>query len=171
MKTRFRLYRRHRGGRYYIHDETTGKQESLHTSDRPAALRLLHAKNEAVIQPAMNLQIAQVYLQHGDPALSSRTWQHVMEQIISTKTGNTRERWEYAIKDKALDLIRDPKLIQTLSSEHFLDDSETKVLFPGKRLFAAHAQLCHRDALATVAGAAKTSLASRAIQRETGNHR
>jgi hypothetical protein len=68
MKTRFRLYRRNKGGRYYIHDETTGKQESLHTSDRPAALRLLHAKNEAVIQPAMNLQIAQVYLQHGDPA-------------------------------------------------------------------------------------------------------
>ena len=120
MKTRFRLYRRHKGGRYYIHDETTGKQESLHTSDRPVALRLLHAKNEAVLQPAMNLQIAQVYLQHGDPALSCRTWQHVMEQIISTKRGNTRERWEYAIKDKALDLIRDRKLIQT-SSEHFLD--------------------------------------------------
>ena len=48
MKTRFRLYRRNKGGRYYIHDETTGKQESLHTSDRPAALRLLHAKNELV---------------------------------------------------------------------------------------------------------------------------
>ena len=120
MKTRFRLYRRNKGGRYYIHDETTGKQESLHTSDRPVALRLLHAKNEAVLQPAMNLQIAQVYLQHGDPALSSRTWQHVMEQIISTKTGNTRERWEYAIRDKALDLILNRKLIQT-SSEHFLD--------------------------------------------------
>ena len=64
--------------------------------------RLLHAKNEAALEPAMNLQIAQVYLEHGDPALSSRTWQHVMEQMISTKTGNTRERWEYAIKDTAL---------------------------------------------------------------------
>jgi hypothetical protein len=95
MKIRFRLYRRRRGGRYYIHDETTGKQESLHTSDRPAALRLLHAKNEAVLQPAMNLQIAQVYLQHGDPALCKRTWQHVMAQIISTKQGPTRERWDF----------------------------------------------------------------------------
>jgi integrase len=120
MKTRFRLYRRNRTGRYYIHDETTGKQESLHTNSRPEAIRLLHAKNEAVLQPAMNLQIAQVYLQHGDPALSGRTWQQVMEQIISTKKGPTRERWEYAIKDKALDLIRNRKLIQT-SSEHFLD--------------------------------------------------
>jgi hypothetical protein len=120
MKQKFRLYRRGNSGRYYIHDDATGKQESLHTSDRPTALRLLHAKNEAVLQPAMNLQIAQVYLQHGDPAMSRRTWQHVMEQMISTKTGSTRERWEYAVKDKAFDLIRNRKLIQT-SSEHFLE--------------------------------------------------
>jgi hypothetical protein len=120
MKQRFRLYRRGKSERYYIHDDLTGKQESLHTSDRTAAIRLLHAKNEAVLQPAMNMQIAQIYLQHGDPALSRRTWQHVMEQIISTKTDNTRERWEYAIEDKAFDLIRHRKLIET-SSEHFLD--------------------------------------------------
>jgi hypothetical protein len=73
MKQKFRLYRRGNSGRYYIHDDATGKQESLHTNDRAAALRLLHAKNEAVLQPAMNLQIAQVYLQHGDPAMSRRT--------------------------------------------------------------------------------------------------
>jgi|GEM_PF-1464073 len=120
MKTRFRLYRRRRGGRYYIHDALTGKQESLQTSDRLAAIRLLHAKNEAVLQSAMNLQIAQVYLQHSDSALSSRTWQHVMEQIISTKNGPTRERWDYAIKDKAFDSIRNRELIKT-SPEHFLD--------------------------------------------------
>jgi hypothetical protein len=82
MKQKFRLYRRGNSGRYYIHDDATGKQENLRTNDRPTALRLLHAKNEAVIQPAMNLQIAQVYLQHGDPAMSRRTWQHVMEQMI-----------------------------------------------------------------------------------------
>jgi hypothetical protein len=117
MKQKFRLYRRGNSGRYYIHDGATGKQESLHTNDRAAALRLLHAKNEAVLQPAMNLQIAQVYLQH---AMSRRTWQHVMEQVISTKTDSTRERWEYAVKDKAFDLIRNRKLIQT-SSEHFLE--------------------------------------------------
>jgi integrase len=120
MKKRFRLYRRNPRGQYYIHDATTGKQESLQTTDRPTAIRLLHAKNEAVLQPAINLQIAQVYLQHGDPTLASRTWQHVMEQIIGVKRGNTRERWEYASKDLALDLIRDRKLIQT-SAEHFLD--------------------------------------------------
>jgi integrase len=50
MKQKFRLYRRGNSGRYYIHDDATGKQESLHTNDRAAALRLLHAKNEAVPQ-------------------------------------------------------------------------------------------------------------------------
>ena len=67
----------------------------------------------------MNLQIAQVIV-YGDPALRSRTWQRVMEQIHSTKTGTTRERWQYANQDKAFDLIRHRKLIET-SSEHFLD--------------------------------------------------
>ncbi len=88
MKTRFRLYRRNKGGPVLHSRRDDRKQESLHTSNRPAALRLLHAKNEALIQPAMNLQIAQVYLQHGDPAMSRRTWQNVMEQIISTKQGS-----------------------------------------------------------------------------------
>ena len=49
MRQRFRLYRRGDSGRYYIHDDLTGKQESLHTSDRATATRLLHAKNEAVM--------------------------------------------------------------------------------------------------------------------------
>ncbi len=39
MKQRFRLYRRKKGGRYYIHDERTGKQESLNTDDRAKANR------------------------------------------------------------------------------------------------------------------------------------
>jgi hypothetical protein len=33
MKTRFRLYRRKNGGRYYLQDDVTGKQQSLGTSD------------------------------------------------------------------------------------------------------------------------------------------
>ena len=36
-------------------------------------MRLLHVQNEATHQPAMNLQIAQVYLQHGDPAMARAT--------------------------------------------------------------------------------------------------
>ncbi len=100
MKQRFILYRRS-NGTFYSEDTVTRKQESLRTKTEDEARTLLNAKNEAVRQPTMNLQIAQVYLQHGNPAVATRTWQYVMEQIIATKNGNTRERWEYAIQDKA----------------------------------------------------------------------
>ncbi|MGH7940376.1 MAG: hypothetical protein ACREE6_16770 [Limisphaerales bacterium] len=47
MRQRCRLYKRKKGGRYYIHDDATGKQDSLHTSDRapgaPADRRRRHA--------------------------------------------------------------------------------------------------------------------------------
>ena len=117
MKNRFILFQR--SGVYYCEDTTTGKQMSLRTRDEADALRLLNAKNEALHQPAMNLQIAQVYLQHGDPALANRTWQSVMEQIVSTKSGSTLTRWQWAIRDKAYDSIRQRKLIET-TAEHFL---------------------------------------------------
>jgi hypothetical protein len=58
-------------------------------------------------------------LQHGDPALTARTWQNVMELIASTKKGSTLARWQSAIRDKAFDIIRDRKLIET-TAEHFL---------------------------------------------------
>jgi hypothetical protein len=67
VKNRFILFQR--SGVFYTEDTTTGKQASLRTKDKTDALRLLNIKNEATRQPAMNLQIAQVYLQHGDPAL------------------------------------------------------------------------------------------------------
>lgn len=117
MKNRFNLFQR--SGVFYCEDTTTGKQTSLRTRDRADALRLLHTKNEAAHQPAMNLQIAQVYLQHGDPAMATRTWQMVMEQIVTTKHGSTQVRWQTAIRDKALDALRQRKLIETLP-EHFL---------------------------------------------------
>jgi len=108
-----------RNGVYYCEDKTTGKQTSLRTKDEAEALTLLNAKNEAFRQPVLNLQIARTYLTACDPILSARTWQHVMEQIISTKTGNTRTRWQTASQDKALDSIRGRKLVET-SAEHFL---------------------------------------------------
>jgi integrase len=117
MNQRFALFRR--AGVYYCEDRTTRKQTSLRTRDEEEALRLLNAKNESHRQPVLNLQIARVYLSAGDPALSARTWQHVMDEIVATKTGPTRERWEYASKDKAFDSVRNRKLIET-NAEHFL---------------------------------------------------
>jgi len=116
---RYRLVYRGIRDAYYSFDTHTKKRESLGTSNAAEAQRLVDAKNEAVQHAEMNLQIAQVYLQHSDPTLASRTWQDVMEKIISMKTGPTRERWQYAIADKAFDTLRHRKLLQT-NSEHFL---------------------------------------------------
>ena len=126
MRQRYRLYRRNKGGRYYLHDGVTGKQESLHTSDRARALRLLHARKEAEEQPAINLQIAKAYLAATDKNFVNRTWREVMTEFVKTKSGSNRTRSERAVMDKCFDYIRDEQLIET-RSEHFL-----RVLEAGK---------------------------------------
>jgi len=66
MKARYRLFLR-RKSVYYAFDNTTRKFQSLNTKDRQEANRLLVTMNEASKQPAMNLRLARVYLQHSDP--------------------------------------------------------------------------------------------------------
>ena len=119
MKQRFRLYRRKRGGKFYVHDGLTGKQESLGTSDRTEVQRLLHTRNEAERQPAMNLQIARAYLVASDPQIATRTWQFVMDEAGKLKNGPTRQRWGRAMKDKAFDFVRQFPILET-RAEHFL---------------------------------------------------
>ncbi len=78
------------------------------------------AMNEAGKQPAMNLSLARVYLRHSDPLVTTRTWQNVLDEIITLKTGPTQARWKSAAKDKGgSTLIRDRVLIET-QAEHFL---------------------------------------------------
>ena len=120
MKQRFRLYRRKQGGRFYLQDALTGKQESLQTTDRSEAMRLLHARNEAVQQPGVGFQIARAYLVASDSAIATRTWQEVMDGTVKTKQGVTRERWEAAIRQKALDSLRVLRVMET-RPEHFLE--------------------------------------------------
>ena len=124
MRQRYRLYRRKNGGRYYIHDDATGKQESLGTSDRAIAVRLFHSKSEAVQQPAVNLQIARAYLAASDPQIATRNWQFVMDEMVKLKKGETQHRWQSAIKDKAFNLIRHLPILET-RPEHFLRVLET----------------------------------------------
>jgi len=124
MRQRYRLYFREKTGRFYLHDDVTGKQESLHTKDRATAERLFHSRNEAEKQPAINLQIARAYLAATDPQIGTRTWQQVMDEMVKLKTGETLKRWLTAIKDEALDLIRNRAILET-RSEHFLRVLET----------------------------------------------
>src|SRR5450631_972181 len=58
MKRRYILYRRKRGGMFYIEDTETRKQESTGTRNRAEATSLLNARNESIRQPHLNLQIA-----------------------------------------------------------------------------------------------------------------
>ena len=115
--------------------------------------RLLHAKNEALRQPAINRQIARAYLTACDPLIATRTWQNVMDEI-PRPSGNTRTRWETAIKDQSL--RPPPRAWSSLETraEHFL-----RVLERGggvhQFLPAAHSQLRPGHGLAAVAGAAQ----------------
>ena len=54
-----------------------------------------------------------------DPGAKDRDWKWVMDQILSTKTGETLRRWNSAAADKAMDLIRLMRVIDTWA-EHFL---------------------------------------------------
>src|SRR5581483_10388179 len=91
----------------------------LKTKDKDEAFRLVAAKNETEKAPAFSLHLARVYWRAGDPAAAKRTWQEVMDEIPKLKTGETRRRWETAVKDKSFDCIRDLVLLET-QAEHFL---------------------------------------------------
>jgi integrase len=125
MKERYRVFRRE-SGIFYSFDTVTKQRQSLETTDRATARRLIHVKNEACQQPAINLQIAKAYLAAADPNFIKRDWSQVMAEFVKTKTGTNRTRSERAIMDHAFDSIRDLELIQT-RSEHFL-----RVLESGK---------------------------------------
>jgi len=103
---------------------------------------LLNASNEANRQPFLNLQIARTYLMGTDPKMVTRTWQEVMVKIVSLKNGSTRDRWERAIADRALDGIRSLPLLEA-RADHFL-----KVLDTDKSSTNVYLRRVHNFALA-----------------------
>ena len=119
MKRRYILYRRKRGGMFYIEDTETRKQESTGTRNRAEATSLLNARNESIRQPHLNLQIAKAYLAGTDSGVATRTWQQALDAIIETKSGSTQDRWRQAAKQAALDLIRHRVILET-QGEHLL---------------------------------------------------
>jgi integrase len=116
MKATYRLYRR--GQMYYTQHNKTGKQESLRTTDKEQAGRLLAAKNESAKEQISNLDIAKVYLRAADPAAAKRTWQEVVNEGAKTKQGSTLERWLRAYKQRAFASLLKMRLIET-RAEHF----------------------------------------------------
>lgn len=115
MTQKFRLYRRS-NGRFYIQDNTNGKQESLGTSDKTEATRLLLAKNEAAQQPSFNAQIARTYLAAADPTLAQRTWKEVMVSFAAARAQrcqSTRDRYDQAFREPALAKFAPRRLLDT----------------------------------------------------------
>ena len=118
MKDRYRMVLvGSRNGTYYYDDTETGQRRSLGTKDRDEALRLVHAKNEALRQPLINRKIGLAYLSATDPDLARRTWGDVMDDIVKDKTGPTLKRYQTALKDNAYDLIVDKALVETLPGD------------------------------------------------------
>lgn len=135
MNQRYILFRR--AGVYYCEDTQTRKQTSLRTKDKAEAQTLLHARNEAFRQPVLNMQLARTYLAASDPHAAGRTWQQVLEEIIRTKSGENRVRWQTMARSKQLDSIRSLTLIAT-RAEHFLQVLQNGTVSTNVYLRRAH---------------------------------
>jgi integrase len=113
MKHRFIIYRRKRGGVFYLEDTQSKKQESLHTKNRADAVSVLNARNESVRQPQLNLQIAKAYLAGSDSGVTTRTWQSAIEALSGSKSGANKERWQRAARDIAFVPLLPRVIIET----------------------------------------------------------
>jgi hypothetical protein len=93
----------------------------LATADKSEAQRLLNARNESHCTPAtaINLQIARAYLNAANPKLTTRTWQEVMDQIVSEKSGETLRRWSIAVNGENFARLRKLPVLET-RADHFL---------------------------------------------------
>jgi hypothetical protein len=140
MKQQFGLIKRP-WGVYYLKNKTTGEQTSLKTRDWAEAERLLQAHNETKSQPHFNLALARVYINGADPKLITRTWQEVMEHIVTKKTDETRRRWDVAVLDKNFDCIRHLPVAET-RPEHF-----DRALADGKVSSNVYLRRIHNHAL------------------------
>jgi len=125
MTQRCRKFKR-AWGMWYAFDNATGNSVSLNTRVQTEAVQKVHAMDETERQPSISLGLARVYLNATDPKLATRTWQDVMENIVTKKTDETLRRWETAIKDKIFDCIRNQSVCET-RPEHF-----DRVLADGK---------------------------------------
>jgi len=114
MKTRYRLVRRGvRNGAFYCVDTKTGKRTSLRTGNEDEARQIINAKNQALRQPVLNMQIAKAYLYGTDNGIATRTWQQALDALIASKKGENQNRWKRGGKEKPFDLIRDQIVIET----------------------------------------------------------
>jgi len=107
-----------KGGKVWWCQNTENFQrESLGTADRNEARRLLDLKNQPHNHAGFHVQMARTHLLVSDPKAVTRTWQNVMDAIVSQKKGATKIRWKNAAKCKAFDSIRNQVVANTKADE------------------------------------------------------
>lgn len=116
MKRAFRLYQ-HKNGYFYVHNNSTNKQTSLHTKHRGEAERLLEARNAASNSTVFAKAMGEAYLSVVDEAASSRTWADVMDLICQRGTEATQDRAARAFCSGAFRAIKGKAVLATTSSD------------------------------------------------------
>jgi len=117
MQKAYRMYRRERTGVYYLQNNQTREQQSLRTTDKAEAQRLLDAKNQAQQGLALNLQLGKTYITHADPKLATRTWQEAIDEMSSNGQAVSQARYSREFKSPAYALIRNKPIIETTSED------------------------------------------------------
>jgi integrase len=115
MKIRYRLFKR--GQFYYSEDAQTGKQQSLKTSNRTEAQRLVAAKNEAINNAQFTLAIGQTYLAITDAQILTRTWKEVMDVVAIRGGSSTQNRCLRAFRAPVFERIKKKPILQTTASD------------------------------------------------------
>jgi hypothetical protein len=87
MKQKYWLCKRK--NTFFSFDSETGKRESLLTDDKAKAQRILRARNDAALQPAINISLAKAYLLGTDPKLVEWTWAFVIQEYCAVKKAST----------------------------------------------------------------------------------
>ena len=128
MNAEYRLFKH--GKYFYTENRTTRRQESLRTSDRNEADRLLAAKNEAANTNSLALAVGQVYLSAIDPALLTRTWADAIKVMVERGGPETQKRTRRALEHRAFDPLRNKVIHETTSGDFLavLNDKKRSTL-------------------------------------------
>ena len=116
VKSRYKMFRR-TGGVFYWEDIQTRQQGSLGTKDKHVARKFMHQKNESHEQPALNLAMAKAYASAHDLRPATRTWQDVIDEMMTHGRESTRERCLRTTSTRPFDAIRKKSLIATTSED------------------------------------------------------
>lgn len=111
------MFKRSNRPSYYIHNNKTGEQRSLNTTDKQQAKRLVDAANQGQETPALNLQLGKVYITHADPKMGTRRWQEAMDELCSHGVAASQTRYKRELKSAAYNIIRNKPIVETTSED------------------------------------------------------